>query len=374
MTSTKNVFVPTANGIIEKSGVDHGEASGPRVGLRLTADQAAFILNKHELIPPICSPLTFTYVDRGFNNRTYVVRTEDPKAEFVIRLTGNCWTRMKTENEVAAISHLSSQTNLAPTLPTILAFSSSKERSGVGSEYIVMSKLRGVPLDEIFLGLSSMQKKKVLRGIAALLGEMKMLAFSSIGSLQFDDNDASSCGEGFKLVEDRGGSVYSRIVVGPGLEAGCGPFQTYLEYLRATCTTELKHLKGCPFLMEEQRDDESTSMTELIARIEKFVDVMCDPRRTKFGEDVTNVSIVFTHGDFEPRNMLVDEDTLEITGLVDFEFSGAFPEDDDWMAGFQWIGATTSEEEAFGDGGTDNIFFVNKIYMLQISCTTSFFV
>ncbi len=93
-------------------------------------------------------------------------------------------------------------------------------------------------------------------------------------------------------------------------------------------------------------------MSLLIKRIQNFVHIMCNPKSTLFNpEDISNIPFVFTHGDYEPRNFLVDKDTLKITGLLDFEFSGSFPVDDDWFAGMGWMGGSTRGEDVFvGEG------------------------
>jgi hypothetical protein len=63
----------------------------------------------------------------------------------------------------------------------------------------------------------------------------------------------------------------------------------------------------------------------------------------------TNVPFTFHHGDYEARNIMVLEERLEVSGVLDFEFSGSFPIDNDWFDGMGFLGARTAEWRIFDE-------------------------
>lgn len=328
-------MVSMSNGIIEVAD-DQEETRGPRAGIKLTLAQACIIVQRHLGV----QAKSFTYVQRGYNNRTYIITpetsegTHDPT--YVIRVCGKFWTRMKTENEVAAIIYLTKKCPTLP-LPTVLGYCTDKDASGVGVEYILMKTLRGRPLDDFWLGeLDFAVRKNIMTEIGRYLADFRSLTFSKIGSFQFSETIGNTFGIGIEPKTLR----LEDIVIGPGLETKAGPFETYLEFLHATFATEVNYFKQCPFMLEGD---------VLLPRIEDFIRKVLDPNTTPLPLEAIQPKFVMTHGDFEPRNILVDEKDFTITGLLDWEFSGSFPVDNDWYASFVAFGCNTSEWSIFGE-------------------------
>ena len=138
----------------------------PSAELSLTLEQASIILKTHEIGG---SYVKLDCINRGFNNKTYFV-TPVQGPVLVIRVTGKCaaWKKVKTENEVASIKYLKKHTKLP--VPEIYGFSFDPETSPVGYEYILMEKLDGIPLDELFEKLELPEKKQVLKNVVEVFG------------------------------------------------------------------------------------------------------------------------------------------------------------------------------------------------------------
>jgi len=62
-------------------------------------------------------------------------------------------------------------------------------------------------------------------------------------------------------------------------------------------------------------------------------------------EALEDVPIVMFHGDFSFRNMLVDKGKL--TGIVDWEWAGAFPVDHEWSNGWEILNEGSEEDKKF---------------------------
>jgi len=117
-------------------------------GIDLTLEGANLILHRHLGLGVGKSCRTVDLLNRGCNNKAYIVITTDDH-EYIIRLTGvgKLWAKMKTEGEVAGILYLASKCPEIP-VPKILGFCSSSELSGINAEYILMEKLSRIRLEE----------------------------------------------------------------------------------------------------------------------------------------------------------------------------------------------------------------------------------
>lgn len=307
------------------------EKHGPRVGVTLNLEGANLILQRHLGLP--CKMIK--EIKRGFNNRVYIVTADKPSEplSFIIRLSGIHWTKLKTEAEVAAIIYLKKKCTELP-VPKIYGYCSDRQLSGIGHEYIVMEHMRGIPLDDVFSGMVADEQKIVMSQITDILVQIKSAEiFNQIGSFGFVSNISDTHGldrDIFNCIQ------LDHIVIGKLVDQCVGPFDTYLEYFKTVCEMEILELKKCKFMEPQLRN---------LQRIQDFVEFMADPYRTPLSETVCRPHFVFTHGDFEPRNILVDGTT--VSGVLDFEFSGSYPIDNEWYDGFNDFGATTSSWSVF---------------------------
>ncbi|CAG8850003.1 40871_t:CDS:2, partial [Gigaspora margarita] len=135
----------------------------------------------------------------------------------------------------------------------------------VGAEYILMEHLPGIRLCDIWSNLTIEKKKLFLLKIINILLELKKLTFSKIGSIFFDDKN-------------------DKFKIGQVIESN--------------------------FFIEKQ-----------ICWITKYEELY--KLVPKYFQNNENDTFALTHGDFHSSNFLVNND--EITGIIDWECSGAFP-------------------------------------------------
>jgi len=293
------------------------DAASPTLGLSVSLEDASKVLQKHLGLK--CTSVT--PIERGFNNLTTVAIAED-RNEYIIRLSGRFWTRIKTEGEVAAIVLLREKFPSALPLPKILGFCSQREFSVIGYEYILMERLKGKPLDEVWASLEISIQHHVLDQIASIVAKIKSMEYTKIGSFCLNSN-----------YEDLSMVSTPYIDIGEIVGQNAGPFNDYISYYVKTCEVEIEVLKTCDFMQP---------MLEYLPRIRKLLQALTDG--TVLSKDEIKVPFVFHHGDFEFRNILVNDKSGDVTGLLDFEFSGSLPADNDWFDGFSDFGANTSQD------------------------------
>lgn len=150
--------------------------------------------------------------------------------------------------------------------------------------YIVMRRMPGKALTRVWTDLSQADLETICEQLKQMLAELRALAPPS-------ESQVGSC---------VGGSLRdSRI---PHARPKFGPFKTIQEF----------HLWLREGLKpEEHADKEETQDWADVKRLAAWQDGGPWPR------------VVFTHGDLNPSNILVDGN--KITGIVDWDFSGWYP-------------------------------------------------
>lgn len=317
------------------------ETFGPKVGIKVSKSQAELIIKRHF---PHLSLTNISHINRGYNNRVYNLSASDGR-EYILRLSGRFWTRYKTENEVAALVYIKKLCKSIP-VPKILGYCTDKEKSGVNAEYILMEKLEGEPLECIWSDLDSDKKLDMITQVADIVSKIQSLSFSSIGSFQLERESSKSSPKLCINPEAEINDPEKYVTVGKGVEYDGGPFENYLDYFRSTCKTEIHNLKNCSFMTQAE------GYAERLKRIENFVGAFENIKSLPVGiprEAVEAVPFVFTHGDFEPRNIMVNKDTNTITGILDWEFAGSYPIDEEWFTGFAFLDCDTTDWRTFNE-------------------------
>lgn len=321
--------------------IDENETYGPKMGIKLSLNQADLVIKRHFNNQ---SAKCIHHINRGYNNRIYIVQTTTNQ-EYILRLSGRFWKSCKTESEVAALLYLKARCQHVP-VPTVFGYCTDKDRSGIEAEYILMEKIEGEPLDKIWPSLASNEQQSIVDQFGRAVAEIQSISFPMIGSFKFKPTSSQMClGIGVDPSVDIIDPI-KVIEIGESVEFKVGPFETFLDYFRRTCEMEIQSLKQCSFMKL------SSDYDLRLERIERFVrgfeNVDSIPQgicRTA----LTNVPFVFTHGDFEPYNILVDKETMKVTGIFDLEFSGSYPIDNEWFSGFSFLSANTSESMILGD-------------------------
>lgn len=137
---------------------------------------------------------------------------------------------------------------------------------------------------------------------------MKKLTFPKIGR--------------FKLVGDDETGEHVEVI---DYEPGRGVFDSYLPYIRDLFMQQVKTLEGARYECRQAH----------IPVIRKWVEEKFNGSNAEMKELFEGVPIVLTHNDLTLNNVLAEG--TKITGVVDWEWGGAFPLDEDWIGSIEFI-------------------------------------
>lgn len=151
--------------------------------------------------------------------------------------------------------------------------------------YIVMEYIDGRPLNEVWDTYSNMQKEHVVSQLKRSMKELRQIKGTVIGSV-----DGTYCADQFFDGEDK---------------ASYGPFKS-----------ESAFNDGLVRALEARGKN---TWTELVVR---------------FIRAIPKHSIVFTHNDLAPRNILVRDGN--VVAILDWEFSGFYPEYWEYVKALCW--------------------------------------
>ncbi|KAM0545799.1 hypothetical protein ACHAPJ_011125 [Fusarium lateritium] len=135
------------------------------------------------------------------------------------------------------------------------------------------------------------------------------------GNLRFQQDEYKDAKPDIALT-DSGGSRDANLVIrgvlGDGLERFAA-IPTIEEFYRTRMEHKLNTL---------ETDETFVPNRSLIATVRKFIHEVLP---TLSSLDTKADGFIFTHFDLSPRNVLISGNPTQITGIVDFEFSGFFP-------------------------------------------------
>ncbi|KAG8630389.1 hypothetical protein KVT40_002008 [Elsinoe batatas] len=153
-----------------------------------------------------------------------------------------------------------------------------------GKSYIVMEKMRGHPIPQVWKKLSPQSREKVLAQLKGMLDELRALSPP-------DPNKVQSC---------VGGSLTDCRI--PHCQPRMGRWESIQDFHRWL------RQEFDPSTSKEHSHPEE-DWRELLNMVAK--------------QDGHWPPVVFTHADLNPFNIIVDGD--KITGIIDWEFSGWYP-------------------------------------------------
>lgn len=177
-----------------------------------------------------------------------------------------------------------------------------------------MEKVEGMPLENLWYDkknkteklLTDPEREQILEQIAQFVAEMQNSTFDKIGSFRFREEIGDKFGLNINLddisVED--------IIIGQHTDIYAGPFHSYTKYEQASMNYFLDKMKAKQVV--QSNNDLIPDIEKFINKIDKIIHIE-EPENTKF---------TLIHGDLEPRNIIVDPNTMCIKAVVDWEFSG----------------------------------------------------
>ncbi|KAJ5986157.1 hypothetical protein N7451_010522 [Penicillium sp. IBT 35674x] len=243
----------------------------------------------------IPSPLKFGTQALPADTTEVILRLSDPDA--------NLNAAVRIQNEVAAINLMQKALALYPStiVPELYGWESADDADEAGCihGWILQESMRGLPLDAIFPTLPFEDKCKIISQIAQI--------FKAIQTFQLPDTVKQIGGLGFNEEGD--------IISGPFTIPMGGPFPTHSEMFKANMNLQLQAAEENALIGGWRK----VSDDNLYDRLQKFMkSCLIDDI---LGKTEKAASLTLIHGDFDIHNMLIDPDSLQITALLDFDFS-----------------------------------------------------
>ncbi|KAL6909091.1 hypothetical protein GGI43DRAFT_167831 [Trichoderma evansii] len=304
-----------------------------------------------DLLVPGCRILAIDPLEHGrsFNNRIYFLKINVPDDlhlhglnsgavnDLVLKLNGKFFDQTKSKNEVSCLSLLE---HFVPEIPSprVLAWSDSKDsiihkltvtgtlaakEFDINSEaeeqvqgWILMTRLPGVSLST--LNLDTDKLKVVGEQLADIVYRWRgsLPAWASAGNLECEMSHGED--QDLNSLEIAGLRIASSSYM-PGFGVKVAkPILSQLQYYQVKLEARLQKL---------QELDIFAGNRQLIAPVREFIATQLPQLGISNGKG----QFFFTHYDLSPRNVLVSEDHMKITGVIDFEFSGYFPELDEFV-------------------------------------------
>ncbi|CAG8637114.1 hypothetical protein C2G38_2098107 [Gigaspora rosea] len=185
-------------------------------------------------------------IDQNISNQIpYLVNLKDG-SEYVVRLScpinqvhkySKAYTFKRLQSEASIINYVAKHTDIP--VPEIYYWNDDSNNV-VGTDFVIMKHLRGIPLCDEWPDLTFEEKQDVLLQIIDILMKLKNLQFPKIGSLYLDkskDNDQVVVDECIFHVFMLSGRDETK-------NANFGPFTTTRDFLQAALDKEIKFLDG----------------------------------------------------------------------------------------------------------------------------------
>jgi hypothetical protein len=261
----------------------------------------------------------------GYCNKVYSLTFSDGTGA-VVRLPhvdgearGEAWLRRLLECEVATMKY--AKQNLAPEfaalIPTIYTWDADPNNV-VGQQYVVMEKMEGVRFSDAWDDATIAQKRYVAEQFARFTYALYSIGneFTKFGSIYLDSQSG-----GFYVgpyvnrdYEVKGGS--------PGIDEG--PWTKSSEFF-------LEQLKSRQLAFSSaQNSDDDDSFSSIIEHLQNLRPFASDFDASIIDgvQRITTHRSLF-HSDLHAKNFLIDPTTIRLTGILDWEGMGIFP---DWIS------------------------------------------
>ncbi|KAI1085552.1 hypothetical protein F5B20DRAFT_575064 [Whalleya microplaca] len=235
----------------------------------------------------------------------------DGCVSLVLRVSGRHLPRMKTLNEVAAMSWVKSNTKVP--IPAVIAFDATEDNA-IGYEFTLLEKAQGVSVDTIYDSLDDAKKEFIVNQLTGYLIDIHHHDWNHAWGLSIDHKG--------KVIPGR--VMAETFWQAPEIEEYWspdetvdslnpkGPYDTYTSYVKGHIGQYIQNIL---------KHDSLRWMRDLIPRLESFNSI-----------------------DLHFGNVMCDPLTAQITAILDWEFSAVLPLPL-WSpgGGFLWNGQETPE-------------------------------
>ena len=355
------------------------------------------------------------FTEGGFN-KLYDISYPGHHTSYLFRVTLPIEPYYKTESEVATIAYLRANTSIP--VPQVIAWDSDR-RNELHFEWILMAKIDGVPLIDVWRKVPWEKKLELTGTIAGMVKQLRDCKFNCIGGLYFksaierktrtpeiaqvlDALQSDSSRDKTKLAdyglgEDKDQYEPKRSIMSNGAgnndalgagvnimsqgkhlndydrmrPEGCvdqaefcvdrmfdplffiasrlylqghrGPYKSSIEWMNAEVHMQLEWIKNGPVENDPEYVGDWAKESPMMERLcQEYLGVL----PAVFCGEEAEGSFTLHHSDFNAANILVQPETFEITGIVDWELINVVPE---WKASehprFLEYGEPVDEEE-----------------------------
>ncbi|KAF8152566.1 kinase-like domain-containing protein [Crassisporium funariophilum] len=264
--------------------------------------------------------LTVTFLTEGSFNKIYAVdlKTGSLVKSYIFRATLPVEPGDKVRNEVATMEYIKQHTQIP--VPTVIAYDSSSENT-LGYEWILMQRIPGKQLSDIWSDLSDTSKRAIVRATANHVLQMrKSCTFRDIGGLYHDPDT------GFNI-----GPIITQFMFMGGrrqlVTRNRGPYCHDSDLVLALIDVQIAGihlLRAMPSddpNLDEDLIEDGPEILRLMEEMRSLVPAIF-PRNEKNEPFRT----VLLHPDLSLNNIMINADTLEITGIIDWECANASPQ------------------------------------------------
>ena len=290
--------------------------------------------------------LDVTFFAGGAINKVYLVSCSGIETDYLFRATLPLVPYFKTESEVATLAYLRARTSIP--VAQVVAWDSNAQNE-LGFEWVLMEKLGGVELGVVWRKIPWQRKLELVDEIARFNAQLRTHTFGSIGSLYFksalaarradvglppadligaadqeckakppipsgDTEDEFAIGPMFSSIFYFGSRLY--------LPGNRGPYKCSREWLKAEIEMQLAWIKAGPVEGDPEYDDDfEDEAPDMITECYRYLDTL----PAIFPEEEDQPFSVLHHHDLIQPNILVDAETFDITGIIDWEMVNIVP-------------------------------------------------
>ena len=319
-------------------------------------------------LPRSHTDIEVEFFAEGAFNKLYTVRSPHILRHYLMRVTLPVEPFYKTESERATLAYIRKYTSVP--VPSVIAYDSSSENS-LGFEWLLLEKIDGIPLSEAWGNMDFDTKSRLSREMAHTVQQLSSLRFREIGNLYFSSvrdqvidrilsSDAAESNDSIeasdKTVLDSGNkdnnyfethrvvlSSDSTVTVDRGigtefivgrivspwffrdkrvlLPAHRGPFSSSYELMMQKVEIQIERIKN---LSPLPTDEYFSETDEELAHHQDEVLTTCYhllsliPSYFPSFDRCKEINTLY-HSDLSDRNIIVDPNTYNITGIVDWE-------------------------------------------------------
>lgn len=239
------------------------------------------------------------------------LRPISPKGpvDLVLRVAGHHIPRIKTENEVAVMNWLRKNTTVP--VPEVIRFDVTSNNV-LQHEFTVLERVRGTALHEIYGRLSQEQLEQIVDQIIDIVEQLHHRSWDGVSGLtrapgSGDVIPGRILEETYWQAPDIAKHFPSESVETFNIH---GPYESYTAYITALIRV-YQHAIRLHSSLEPYRD--------LLPRLDALVNTFARHPKLNY------TRYVLAHKDLHMANIMYDEYSERITGILDWEFSGIVP-------------------------------------------------